>query len=46
MTRPSVVAVYLMATALISFVAFLFSAETKDVDITAFDPVQPDLVTK
>jgi MFS transporter, MHS family, shikimate and dehydroshikimate transport protein len=41
---PWLVAVYLMATALISFVAFLFSAETKDVDVTAFDPLQGDLV--
>jgi metabolite-proton symporter len=41
---PWLVAVYLIATALISFVAFLFSAETKDVDVTAFDPLQGDLV--
>jgi MHS family shikimate/dehydroshikimate transporter-like MFS transporter len=42
---PWLVAVYLMVTALVAFVAFLFSAETKDVDITAFDPRPSTLVS-
>jgi MHS family shikimate/dehydroshikimate transporter-like MFS transporter len=41
---PWLVAVYLIGTAVVTLVAFLFSAETKDVDITAFDPLQRNLV--
>jgi MHS family shikimate/dehydroshikimate transporter-like MFS transporter len=42
--EPWTVALYLIATSVVSLVAFLFSAETKDVDIAAFDPLQSDLV--
>ncbi|MBB5131501.1 MHS family shikimate/dehydroshikimate transporter-like MFS transporter [Thermocatellispora tengchongensis] len=39
---PWLVAAYLVATALVTLVAFVFSAETKDMDITAIDPGRPE----
>lgn len=42
--RPWLVAAWMIFTAAISLMAFLFSAETKDVDITESDPVQGRIV--
>jgi MFS family permease len=38
--RPWLVAAWMMFTAAVSLVAFLFSAETRDIDIAESDPVQ------
>ena len=42
---PYLVAAFFFGLAVISFVAFLFSAETKDVDIGEMDPEQREIVS-
>ena len=42
--QPWLVAAFFVGLAIISLVAFLYSVETKDVDINEIDPVQEELV--
>jgi MFS transporter, MHS family, shikimate and dehydroshikimate transport protein len=42
--QPWLVAVWMIFTAVISLVAFLYSTETRDIDISESDPVQGRIV--
>ena len=43
--RPWLVAAWMIFTAAVSLVAFLFSTETRDIDIAESDPVQGRIVS-